>query len=404
MRLCALRRYCILLGTLMAAGSAYGAHVYDPYTRLFDPYVGVVVQNDSNLFAVPSESPVSDPHGIRRFSDTVETYRAGFDFNYLFDLQRLYATMEARKVEYGHFTDLNHSEYLVNTGLAWKLTSRFDGVVDFRREKEIIAFANADTTALQIQTDQVLKGTFNVAVTPKWRLETQASLHTLDYPIAQSPDFRLQEGQEGIGIKYVGIANLAYGIEGSHIDGNYLGVSQAADYKQNTGQFAMKYTLKEVTQLNAAVGYTDRQLLGTSTSVSGVTGLAGYYRQLTGKTSVNLLFQRAINSYYTAGSSEIDTGGMARVAWQATPKLGLALSYQRVSSTFEGATLANSLTLGRKDNASYSSFELKYQPLRWLSIRPYVKRQVRTSNIQQYTYNDTSAGIEILAKPDQPLR
>ena len=229
-------------------------------------------------------------------------------------------------------------------------------------------------------------------------------MHTLDYPIAQSPDFRLQEGLEGIGIKYVGIANLAYGIEATHIDGNYLGVSDASDYKQNTGQFAMKYTLKEVTRLNAAIGYTERAIQGTSTSISGVTGLVGYERQLTGKTSVNLLFQRAINSYYTAGSSEIDTGGTAGVAWQATPKLGLALSYQRVRSTFEGETLADALTLGRKDNSSYSSFELRYRPFRWFSIRPYIRRQVRTSNIQQFTYNDTSIGIEMLARRDQPAR
>jgi hypothetical protein len=397
-------RYYILLPLLMAAGTAYGDRVFDPYTRVFDPYVGVVVQNDSNLFAVPSEAPVNDPHGVPRFSDTVATFKAGFDFNYLFDRQRLYATVEGRKVEYEHFTDLNHSEYLVNLGLAWKLTSRFDGLVDFRREKKIIAFADADLTDLQIQTDQVLKGTFNVAVTPEWRLETQASLHTLDYPIAQSPDFRLQEGLEGIGIKYVGIANLAYGIEATHIDGNYLGVSHASDYKQSTGQFAMKYTLKEVTRLNAAIGYTERAIQGTSTSISGVTGLVGYERQLTGKTSVNLLFQRAINSYYTAGSSEIDTGGTAGVAWQATPKLGLALSYQRVRSTFEGETLADALTLGRKDNSSYSSFELRYRPFRWFSIRPYIRRQVRTSNIQQFTYNDTSIGIEMLARRDQPAR
>src|SRR5450755_4362762 len=117
-------RYYILLPLLMAAGTAYGDRVFDPYTRVFDPYVGVVVQNDSNLFAVPSEAPVNDPHGVPRFSDTVATFKAGFDFNYLFDRQRLYATVEGRKVEYEHFTDLNHSEYLVNLGLAWKLTSR----------------------------------------------------------------------------------------------------------------------------------------------------------------------------------------------------------------------------------------------------------------------------------------
>lgn len=370
-------------------------------SHLFEPYIGAVVENSSNLFAVPPQLAVDDPHGVPRSSDTVSTYRGGSNFNYMFDLQRLYGTFEARRLEYDRFTNLNHSEYLIDLGLAWKLTSRFDGLVDFHREKKIIAFGDADVTQLEIQTDQVVRGTFNVAVMPEWRLETQASLHTLDYPIAQSPDYRLREGLERIGVKYVGVANLAYGIEGIHIDGNYQGVVGAADYKQNTAQLAMTYKIKNVTHLSAAVGYTDRSIEGSPTSVSGVTGEFGYDRQITGKTRIYAQVQRLINSYYTAGSSEIDTSVTVGANWQATPKLGATIYYEYVRSTFEGATLQDSLTLGRKDSASYSGFEIKYQALRWLSVRPYIKRQVRTSSIPQLTYNDTLLGVELLVKRNQ---
>ena len=369
-----------MLAVLATSDPAHAAQAIATYARLFDPYVGVLVDHESNLFAVAPGFEVDDPRGAPRLADTLTTYRAGTEFNYLFDLQHLYATLEARKVDYDHFTNLDHTEYLVNIGLSWKLTSRFDGVFDARREKKIIAFGDADATDLQIQTDQVIRGTFNVAVTPDWRLETQLNLHTLDYPIAQSPDFRLQEGSEGVGIKYVGIANLAYGIEGLHLDGHYLGVAQAADYKQNTYQFALKYKIQAVTQLSAALGYTQREIEGSPTKVSGVTGLLGYTRQLTGKTSVYLQAQRLINSYVTAGSSEVDLGGLAGAFWQATPKLGVSVNYQRVRSTYEGATLVDALTVGRRDNSSYSTLEIKYQPLRWLTVRPYVKRQVRESS------------------------
>jgi hypothetical protein len=397
---------CWTLSILTVSGPAHAAEPVASYARLFDPYAGVVVEHDSNLFAVGPGFVVDDPHGVPRLADTLTTYRVGTEFNYLFDLQHLYATLEGRKVDYDHFTNLDHSEYLVNIGLAWKLTSRFDGVFDARREKKIIAFGDADVSNLQIQTDQVIKATFNVAVTPEWRLESQASLHTLDYPVAGSPDYRLQEEIEGVGIKYVGIANLAYGIEALHVDGRYLGVvdaagfEQNADYKQNTYQFALKYKIQQVTQVNAAIGYTDRSIAGSSTSVSGVTGQLGYTRQLTGKTSVYVQFQRLINSYVTAGSSEIDVGGLVGAYWQATPKLGVAVNYSHVRSNFEGETLVNALTLGRKDNSSFSTIEVKYQPLRWLTVRPYIKRQVRESSLEQFTYNDTMVGIELLAKRD----
>jgi hypothetical protein len=121
---------------------------------------------------------------------------------------------------------------------------------------------------------------------------------------------------------------------------------------------------------------------------------------LTGKTSVYVQFQRLINSYVTAGSSEIDVGGLVGAYWQATPKLGVAVNYSHVRSNFEGETLVNALTLGRKDNSSFSTIEVKYQPLRWLTVRPYIKRQVRESSLEQFTYNDTMVGIELLAKRD----
>ena len=94
-------------------------------------------------------------------------------------------------------------------------------------------------------------------------------MHNLEYPIAASPDFKLQETQEGIGLKYVGIANLSYGIQGTHLEGTYSG-ADAANYKQNTEEFALKYTLRQVTRVSAALGYTDRTIEGSATSVSGV--------------------------------------------------------------------------------------------------------------------------------------
>ena len=78
----------------------------------------------------------------------------------------------------------------------------------------------------------------------------------------------------------------------------------------------------------------------------------------------------------------------------------MAVSVQRQHSQFEGETLADALTLGRTDNATNSSLEVRYKPVRWLTIRPYVKRQVRTSSIEEFTYNNTSVGVEVVAQRD----
>ena len=104
----------------------------------FDPYFGVAIENDSNLFAVSGDAPVRDPNGAQRLADNITTLRGGINLDYLFDRQQFYATLEGRRLEYGHFTNLDHSEYLAKLGLRWNLTSRFDGLVEFRRERRII--------------------------------------------------------------------------------------------------------------------------------------------------------------------------------------------------------------------------------------------------------------------------
>jgi hypothetical protein len=368
----------------------------------FDPYAAFMLEHNSNLFAVPSSKAVSDPRGVPQLSDTLKTYLVGAESYWLVDRQRFFATLEGRRTYYDQFTDLNHNEYLVDLGLNWKLSKRFDGILEARQQRQIVSFTDRTVTGLTTQTDKILKGSFNTALTPVWRLESQAESHTLDSPLQTAPDFSLREVSETIGLKYVGIANLAYGVEGSHAEGKYKGAPGAVDYRQNTAQFALKYAIGGLTNINAALGYTQRSLQGSSGKLSGVTGALGYARQLTGKTAVNVQFSRLVNSYYNAGSSEIDTGGTAGIVWQATPKLGVSVNYQHTRSVFEGQTLPNTNTQGRVDSSNYSSLELRYQPRLWVTLRPYVRRQIRDSNIGIFTFSGTVYGIEVRFRDEKP--
>ncbi len=391
----------------MASGLAPGAAVAK---TIFDPYASITLEHDSNLFAVPDQNAVIDSAGVPSLSDTLTEYKAGFRAFWLFDRQRISAYLEGRELTYDKFSDLNHSEYNAEMNLDWKLGSIFDGVLLGQQQRQIVSFADRTTSQLTIQVDQIVRGTFNVAVTPVWRLETNGSIHNLSSPIQFSPDFALREVSSGFGIKYVGVADLSFGLEGEHVDGKFSGISavlvndDVLNYKQNSAQFALNYAITGLDRINAAVGYTARDLQGVSQTVAGVTGAFGYQRQLTGKTTVNAQFTRAINSYFNAGSSEIDTGGSAGATWQATPKLNVALNYQRTHSVFEGQTLFNTITLGRTDNLSFYSLEINYHPLKWLIVRPYLRRQTRASDLAGFTYSGNIAGIEIRydeLKPDR---
>lgn len=376
----------------------------------FDPYAGIVAEHNSNLFSVPDQNAVVDPKGNKTLADTTTSYLAGAVASFLYGRQELLATVEGRRSLYNEFTDLDHNEYLVDLGYKWKLFRTLDGLLDARESRQIVNFVERTTTILTLQTDKAVKGTLNAHVTSDWLLEAGLATHRLDSPLldpplAYAPDFSLRETTESAGLKYVGVANLAYGLEISHVEGVYSGDPGAVDYNQNTAQLAAKYNVSGLTTLNAAAGYTRRLLQDNGGTVSGATGLLGYSRQLTGKTSVNLQFSRLLNSYYNAGSSEIDTGGSAGALWQATPKLSVALNYQRVHSQFLGQTLPNANIQGRVDTFNFASMDVIFQPRLWLSIHPYVKYQKRDSNLENlFSFTGTLYGLEVRIKKPTPNR
>lgn len=402
------------LGTcfgLLSAVALFGGSSTATAAATFDPYAGFTVEHNTNLFAVPAGSTAN---GALSGGDTLSTLVGGAEANWVAGRQRLYATLEARRTLYDRFSYLNHNEYLVNLGLSWKLLRIFDGTIDARQSHQIVVFAdrtNVNTT-LTTQTDRIVKATLDIAVSPVWLADGSVALHTADSPLPTAPAFSLREVTESAGIKYLGIANLSYGLEVNHVNGEYTGAPTnlapgflaggGLDYKQDAAQFVANYLVTKVTTLNGAVGYTRRRLTARDDTVSGITGLLGYSRQLTGKTSVSLQFSRLINSYYNAGGSEIDTGGTFGVVWQTTPKLGVTLNLGRMHSTFEGQAIIQNDTQGRSDNSTNYGLELNYKPRQWVVIKAYGRHQVRDSNIELFNYSGNTYGIDVRFRKEKP--
>ena len=84
-----------------------------------DPYASAQVERDSNIFRIPSAIAPTLLNGDSRLSDTDEKYIVGTTAAYSWDLQKLTADIEGRKIDYNHFTYLDHYEYLANLELDW---------------------------------------------------------------------------------------------------------------------------------------------------------------------------------------------------------------------------------------------------------------------------------------------
>jgi hypothetical protein len=367
----------------------------------FSPYADGAYEHNSNVFALSSSAPPPVGRNGPTLSDSLWKARVGFDSAYDWGLQEFFAIAEGRRFTYDQFTQLTHDEYLVFAGWNWKVASVLDGVLDYRRERTMVSFLQFNETpfaaqTIYLQVQSIAIASINLQMSPEWRLQSQGKLNDLNTQLPGTPDLTLREESIHEGLRYVGFANLSAGLDGEYLRGNFTGGAflVTPGYRQSTVEFAADYVLSGLSSFHGDIGYTDR-VLEQAASISGLTGIAAYQRNLTGKTSITLKLSRAINTYITAASPEVDTTAEVDVAWNATTKIKVEAGYQWLHTAYAATDLAGVVTASRLDRFQTPTLSVKYQPVRWLIVHPYAQYQTRSSSIGLYSFHGTIYGLEL---------
>jgi hypothetical protein len=380
------------LSTMLAFAAAFAAPHSAAAQATANPYASAHYEHDSNVFRVQNSHANMVALGDPTLADNDLKTVAGVDGTYLWSQQKLTATLEGRRYIYNHFTELDHNEYLADVALKWKTTSLLDGIVEARQEQLMAPFLLGNSTQLTLDVDRKISGTLDLNFNPDWRLESGVYSHNLKSPLQNFPDFVEREIGTHLALLNRSVTNLTYGITLDHISGRFENAPDVGSYKQTDAQLTLNYTVSALTSFKGAVGYTKRdQVLD---SVSAVTGMLGYSRQLTAKTNFNVILTRAVNSYVAAGGSEIDTSATVGLNWQATYRVAVGLVGGYTHSAFVGQIVPGSRTNGRVDKLPVGSLTVNYQVLRHVSLKAYLNKQSRSSDIDVYNFSDTVVGIE----------
>jgi hypothetical protein len=390
---------------LVCAVGAGGLPLAAKAGGVLTPYAAEEIERNTNIFDLPKSGGTPVGRNGPTFADTFFDTRAGIEGTYLLDNQKFFGTAEFRHFNYDNFTDLNHNEELFDGGVNWKLARNVDGLFEYRHEQRIVQFQDlAASTTLILETENNVTASVNVNLTPEWRLESLARDHHLSSPRNDVPGLSLHEDSIREGLKYLGVANLAAGVEAEYLDGKYNHDPLALNpnYHQITAAFAATYVISGLTNFTGDLGYS-RRADPSNSGLSGVTGSIVYRHSMTGKTSVNVQVSRALNTYVTTGGNEIDTSAGATVNYQATYKILVRAGYSYTDSKFPG-TPNGAATIDRADHLQFATLDLTYQVLHWLSIRPYARYQARHSNLETFTFDGNVIGVELLAKQFRPNR
>jgi len=361
-------------------------------------------EHESNVFDLQNGYTVPGTNDLQR-SDRLYTYGAALDVDYLWERQKLFAILSDNQFRYDHFKQLNHNEYSVDLGLNWKLGRLFDGTLESVRSRTMVVFTNVVNSRFDLQTDQHNTARLGFEFIPDWRIEGTGTHHTNTQSTVGQPDIDLTEKTGTLALQYLGRAGLTAGLLALHSTGNYTGNTAATgvvaglnpSYRQNSLSLTAMYTLSGRASLNSALGYSDRKSGSAANSISGFTGELDFEDQLTGKTSMHVLLSRNISNYVANVASEVDNTAALTVRWQTTYRLGVIAGYNWTNRNLPGQN-DQALNPDRVDHLQYASLNLDYQAFRWLTLKPYINYQTRSSTFTGGNFSATVYGIYFSAQ------
>ena len=359
------------------------------------PQGSIRYEHNSNIFAVSPGDPLLVAQGDSTRGDSTETYQVGVALNGAWGLQRLTANVEGREITYGHYTRLNHSEYLGDVDFHWTLDSRLDGNFDIHRDHSMAQFMNRESTQLEVDTNQDARANLNFKFAADFRLEAGIVNHDTHSPLPGFPNAAIIENTERLALRYLGVSNLTYGIEASRLEGKFSDSVSPSTYTQDNADFVFSYSVGSFSKVNGSIGYSDRKSDAAVSTNSGITGSIGFSRQLTGKTSITGQLSRLINTYVVGGGTEIDTSANLGANWAATSHITVTANVSHTHSAYGQQATSDVVDAGRSDQYSAVNLSVSYQILRWLSLRPYGRYETRHSNKAQFTYDGSIVGIEL---------
>jgi hypothetical protein len=391
-----LRRILGATTRFCAGGTLAAALLFAPGMALaqlkYTTQANVQYEENPNIFDLaPGVAPPAAEHTSDR-GDSFVAYGAGATVNYTLSQQVFTLQVSGSEYHYNRFTELNHNDYNLGADWEWKIGQLFDGSIAVNRDRQMVAFSDFFGTQLVLQTDQNEHLTANFHVTPDWVIQGVGTSSRSDSPRPGLPNLSLMEDSEGAALKYSGVAGLQFGLSAQYTNGTYSGsvLNLDPNYHQTAEQLVATYSTSPLSTFNFAIGESSRSSINGLDNLSGVTGQLSLQRTLTGKTSIKLMINRAINSYITNAGAEIDTTGSIQITYQATRKITVNANYGYTYSDLPDQGLFGA---DRIDHFQTTYITIDYQITRWFDLQPYARLQTRTSDLPGAQYSADIYGV-----------
>lgn len=375
-----------------------------------EPFAHIEVERDSNVFRYADENEAVAVSGDPTLDDIRRTIGVGAALRYTWSLQRLLVGGEIRRSDYNHFKSLNNDAYEYRVAHEWRAGRLLSGVTSFQQKRDLENVVDRNTPLTGSRDEKKVELTGNLAMTPRWQLQTNLGGLRTRYSLATSQSNDLDENKAGIGLNYLGQPVSLVGIGAEFTRGDFIQRDPASlfaggsfEYRQYDLKLRAGYFPSPLSSLRSEAGLTIRDNEGPNvTSFKGFTGRTSYERRFSPLTVLKGELYRELMNYENANANYVeDTGVLLGFEWQVVQPMGLFANLRWYTSDFEGSpALVAVAGVPREDETLVFDAGLKYKPFFWLTLKPGVAYEKRKSNDPASQYESTAVGLDVEARYD----
>jgi Putative beta-barrel porin 2 len=369
----------------------------------FDVFAADELTYDSNLYRLPSYitdiAAAVGPNASRE--DHVDTASVGADGRWSVGRQRFDGNLRVDDNWFSRNNSLNNKSGTGKLVWTWRVGSLLSGQLGGDYARSLAGFAYTGFLGRDLVNTWEYFGSARYQLGPHWAafggINQADSSHGAF--AERVNDLRTRSGNAGV--EYATGVNDTFGLEYRYTDGsypqNYIVLNATSfdrNYRDESTRFLLKYALTEKTSINASAGYLKRDYLN-ATSVGAFSGdiwrLSVQWLP-SAKTQLEFAAWHDLEAFLYAQSDYfVQKAERISAIWTATERIIFSTALTISDQDYIGSSLS-SLTLGsRRDRVTSEQTSIVYTPIRALSINFAYRYERRTSNQQQYRYNDNLA-------------
>jgi hypothetical protein len=386
----------------------------EPATAAIDVSASATVgaEYNSNAFELSeAEAPPVESGGNAHRSDVSRRLSVNFGVGLIGSTDGpIRVQLDANLIDAGfdRFDTISRRDHDVGVTLEWKpIQQPFDVSLKASHSRTPIQLADVVGEQATQQTALRTQGTLGLRPTPRWQVGLTPAWSEVRTPLPDAQDFKFRETSGSVSLGFLGAGRLVPGVAVTESQGRNSGIDNATRYRQRSVQATFNYAATAASTFALSLGHTRRTTrfrepsedpadLGNEDSDSAFTGALTFHRQLSVKTGLNISAYRYFQQYDAGVNTTLGTGIGTGVTWAATAKVSATLDAGLNWATIDDVQVGDTF-VQRKDLTRSYSLGVSYTLMRRVSLRSYIARSVRTSDVSSAQFNNTLAGLELTA-------